>query len=228
MAKRKANTRNSLKQKRQTERARAVRMKQIRVIGIVVIVLLTFGGIVAWRNVGRVPVDEVVAATLPNLEGPADAPVKIVEFGDFGCPSCRAWHSAGIKTQLQAAYGDQISFEFRHFPVITAQSPKAAEAGQCAAEQGAFWQYHDYIYEQTPQNALSVSQLKSYAAAIGLNQESFDSCLDSGKYRDYVARDQRAAVDAGARGTPSFFVNGQAAFPSYEGMTGAIEQALAN
>ena len=119
-------------------------------------------------------------------------------------------------------------FEFRHFPVITAQSPKAAEAGQCAAEQGAFWQYHDYIYEQTTEGTLRVSELKSYATAIGLDQTSFDSCLDSGKYRDYLARDQRAAVEAGSRGTPSFYVNGEAAFPSYEGMAGVIEGILAN
>lgn len=85
-----------------------------------------------------------------------------------------------------------------------------------------------FFYEQTPQNALSVSQLKSYAGAIGLNQKVFDSCLDSGKYRDYVTHDQRAAVAAGARGTLGFFVNGQAAFPSYDGMAGAIEQVLVN
>lgn len=218
----------SKKQQRREEQARAARMKQIRAIGLVVIALAILGGVFYWRNAGRVPVEEVAAATPPNLDGPENAPVKIVEFGDFGCPACRSWHNAGVKAQLQAAFGDQISFEFRHFPVITAQSPKAAEAAQCAAEQGAFWQFHDYIYEQTPPNALSSSQLKAYASAIGLDQARFDSCLDSGKYQDYVIRDQQAAVDAGARGTPSFFINGQAAFPSYEGMAGAIEQALAN
>lgn len=229
MAKPKTNKqRVSRKLQRRDEQAKVARMKQVRTIGFVAIIVIVLGGIVAWRNAGRVPVEEVVAATPPNLDGPADAPVQIVEFGDFGCPACRAWHNAGIKQQLKAAYGDQISFEFRHFPVITAQSPQAAEAAQCAAEQGAFWQYHDYIYEQTPQSALSSSELKEYAAAIGLNQDGFASCLDSGKYQDYVLRDQRAAVAAGARGTPSFYINGEAAFPSYEGMAGVIETILAN
>lgn len=229
MAKQKTNQqRVSRKQQRLVEQTKVARLKQVRTIGFVVIVLIVFGGIIAWRNARRVPVEEVVAATPPNLDGPADALVQIVEYGDFGCHSCRAWHNAGIKEQLQAAYGEQVSFEFRHFPVITAQSPKAAEAGQCAAEQGAFWQYHDYIYEQTPQGALRVSELKSYATAIGLDQASFDSCLDSGKYRDYVARDQRAAVEAGARGTPSFYLNGEPVFPSYEGLAGVIEGILAN
>ncbi|MCP4429203.1 MAG: thioredoxin domain-containing protein [Chloroflexi bacterium] len=229
MAKQKTNKqRISRKQQRLEAQAKTARMKQARIIGFIALALVIFGGIIAWRNTGRVPVEEVVAATPPNLDGPADAPVQVVEYGDFGCHSCRAWHNAGIKKQLQAVYGDQVSFEFRHFPVITAQSPKAAEAGQCAAEQGAFWQYHDYIYEQTPQNALGSSQLKEYASAIGLNQASFDSCLDSGKYQDYVGQDRRAAVEAGARGTPSFYVNGEAVFPSFEGMSEAIAAILAN
>ncbi len=220
--------RNSRKRQRLAEQAKTARMKQMRTIGVVALILVILGGIIAWRNMGRVPVEEVAAAAPPNLDGRADAPVQIVEYGDFGCHACRAWHNAGVKTQLQTAYGDQISFEFRHFPVITPNSPKAAEAAQCAAEQGAFWQFHDYIYENTPEGALRVTALKSYAAAIELDQTSFDSCLDSGKYRDYVARDQRAAVQAGARGTPSFYINGQAAHPSYEGMAGAIEAILAN
>ncbi|MFQ5419560.1 MAG: DsbA family protein, partial [Anaerolineae bacterium] len=166
--------------------------------------------------------------TEPNLLGPADAPVRIVEYGDFGCPSCRAWHNSGIREQLVAAYGDQIAFEFRHFPVITAQSPKAAEAGQCAAEQGAFWAYHDYIYEATPQGALGTRDLKDYAAAIGLDQPSFDTCLDSGKYRSFVAQQAQLARQDGARGTPSFFINGAPASFSFQGMSAAIEQIIAN
>ena len=216
----------SLKQKRQEERARAARLQRLRFIGLAIIILGGLGGLIAWRNAGRVPVEEIAAVTPPNLDGPADAPVRIVEFGDFGCPSCRAWHNAGIKEQLQADFGDQISFEFRHFPVITRQSPKAAEAGQCAAEQGAFWEYHDYIYEQAPQGRLGISDLKSYAAAIGLDQAAFVSCLDSGKYESYVLRDQQAAINAGARGTPTFFINGQQVSFSYQGLSTAIQQAL--
>jgi len=183
---------------------------------------------VAWRNAGAVPAAELAAATEPNLFGPETAPVRIVEYGDFGCPSCRAWHNAGIREQLIATYGDQIAFEFRHFPVITAQSPKAAEAGQCAAEQGAFWAYHDFIYEATPPEALAVRDLKEYAAAIGLEQASFDSCLDSGKYRGYVTQSAQLARQDGARGTPSFFVNGEPASFSYQGMAAMIDQVLAN
>ncbi len=118
--------------------------------------------------------------------GLVDAPVRIVEFGDFGCPACRAWHNSGIRNALIEEYGEDISFTYRHFPVITTQSPRAAEAGQCASEQGKFCDYHDYIYESTPLAALSPDQLKSYADAVGLDKQQFDECLDLGKFAGYV------------------------------------------
>lgn len=125
-----------------------------------------------------------------------------------------------------ARFGDQISFEYRHFPVISGQSPKAAEAGQCAAEQGAFWEYHDYIYEQAPPNALGIADLELYATAIGLDNGRFSDCLDSDKYRDFVNRDWRAALDVGARGTPSFYIDGRQVAPGFEAMAATIEQLL--
>ena len=115
---------------------------------------------------------------------------------------------------------------FRHFPVITAQSPQAAQAGQCAAEQGQFWAYHDYIYESTPQNALGLGQLKSYAGAIGLDQAQFDACLDGGQHSQYVAADRQSARLAGAQGTPSFYINGRAAPFDYDGMAAMIRNLL--
>ena len=167
---------------------------------------------------------EIAAA---NGLGPADAPVTVVEFGDFGWPSCRAWHNSGVKDRLRAEFGEQIRFTFRHLPVITAQSPQAAEAAQCAAEQDAFWQYHDYLDEQAAPGQLAPAQLKEYAAALGLERQAFDSCLDSGRYEAYVQRDMQAALQMGARGTPSFFVNGRPAnLFSYESAVAAIRQHL--
>ena len=218
--------RMSRRQQRLEEQARAARMRQLQIVGGVMIVVLAIAAIAFWRSAGVVSVEEIIAATQPNLQGSADAPVRIVEFGDFGCHSCRAWHNAGIKEQLQADFGEQVAFEFRHFPVITAQSPKAAEAGQCAAEQDAFWDYHDYIYESTPQGALAVADLKTYATAVGLEQDAFDACLDSGKYRDFVLEEQRAAQAFGARGTPSFFINEQPVSFSYQGLVAAIQATL--
>jgi protein-disulfide isomerase len=220
--------RKSKQQIRQEAKAQQTRQKQLRVGGLVLLALVVIVAVIFSQRGKAAEADALVAVTEPNILGPADAPVKIVEFSDFGCPSCRAWHNAGIWKQLEADFGEQISFEFRHFPVITTQSPKAAEAGQCAAEQGKFWLYHDYVYEETPEAALSIPQLKSYATAVNLDQAAFDSCLDSDKYESYVRRDWQAALDIGARGTPTFLINGQQASPTYQSMNATISNILNN
>ncbi|MCP4415886.1 MAG: thioredoxin domain-containing protein [Chloroflexi bacterium] len=223
-----AQKRKSKRQMRQEAKVKQARQKRLRIGGVVFLALVIIVAIIFLQRGNTAEADALVAETEPNILGITDTPVKIVEFSDFGCPSCRAWHNSGMLEQLQADFGDQISFEFRHFPVITAQSPKAAEAAQCAAAQGAFWQYHDYVYEETPQAALSVNQLKSYATAVGLDQASFDNCLDSDKYESYVRRDWQAALDVGARGTPTFLINGQQASPTYQSMTATINNILNN
>ena len=161
-------------------------------------------------------------------DGSPNAPVQIVEFGDFGCHSCRAWHNAHIKTLLKSQFGDQIAFQFRHFPVITDQSPMAAAAGQCALEQNTqgFWAYHDYIYEVTAQGALSKRDLKRYAADVDLDTVAFDQCLDSGRYTNYVRQELQDARDMGARGTPTFLINGQQVNFSADAMSAAISAIL--
>ena len=218
--------RTNSKQKRLEAQNQEKRLKWIRILGIIGIVIIASVALFFWRNTGHVPANEAAALATPNRIGPENAPVQIVEFGDFGCPSCRAWHNAGIQEQILADFGDQISFQFRHFPVITAQSPQAAEAAQCAAEQDAFWQFHDHIYEQTREGALSRGDLQSYAAALDLDQTAFNNCLESGRFRGQVQQDQRAAQDAGARGTPTFLINGQQAFPSYQSMSATIQDIL--
>ncbi|MCI0575770.1 MAG: DsbA family protein [Chloroflexi bacterium] len=221
-----ASSKRQRQQQREAQR-RATRLRRIGVAGVAILVLVLLGASTIYRSGTSSQSDNFIEAANANVDGPPDAPIRIVEYGDFGCPSCRAWHNSGIKEQLKAEFGDQISFTFRHFPVITAQSPKAAEAAQCAAEQNAFWLYHDYLYEQAPPGALGISELKSYAAAIGLDTAVFDSCLDSDNYQDYVARDLQAAWGAGAAGTPTFFINDRRVdFFSYEAMAGTIRQIL--
>ena len=142
----------------------------------------------------------------PSL-GPADAPVTLIEYGDFGCTTCRGWYNAGVLDKLRATYGDKLRFVWRDFPIITAQSPKAAEAGQCAFDQGKFWQYHDLLYQRAP--ALSVSDLKSYAAELGLDTERFNRCLDSGEKTSVIDADVAEGRNKGVTGAPAFFINGQ-------------------
>ena len=171
--------------------------------------------------------DEARLASNPTI-GSDSAKVVITEYGDFGCTSCRAWHNAGIMEQVRAAYGDDVQFVWKDFPVITTQSPKAAEAGQCAFDQGKFWEFHDYIYENT--YALSVDDLKSYAAQLGLDTEKFNQCLDSGQTQAKVNQSlNEAQREYAFPGTPSFLVNGKKLVgpPSFETLKSMIDSILA-
>ena len=97
---------------------------------------------------------------------------------------------------------------FRDYPLgFHDRAQPAAEAAQCANEQGKFWEYHDKLFEN--QQALQDSNLKQYAVDLGLNAESFGECLDSGRFSDDVTQDMREGTSVGVRGTPAFFVNGR-------------------
>ena len=142
----------------------------------------------------------------PNPQiGPKDAPVTIVEFGDYGCSSCLIWAGAGMRQQLLDKYGDKIRFVWADFPVITAESPKAAEAGRCAYDQGRFWEYQDYLYNNY--QGIQVPYLKFYAGRVGLNQAVFDQCLDSGVKEAEVNLDFQDAMIRLFNGTPTFLIN---------------------
>ena len=164
-------------------------------------------------NPPAAPATAVAVATNPApMEaapalGPTTALVTITEYADFGCPACWAWYKSGILEQLRAKYGDQIRFVWRDFPVITLLSPKAAEAGQCAHEQGKFWEFHDTVYEHD--GAIAADDLKAYAAQIGLNMDQFNECVTSRRYRDRVNAEQQESFDRGLNGTPAFFINDQ-------------------
>ena len=151
--------------------------------------------------------------------------MEIVEYADFGCPACRAWHNSGIREQVLATYGDQVRFVWRDFPVITPQSPKAAEAGHCAGRQDKFWEYHDLVYESGA--GLSVSLLKQYADQLELDRTAFDQCLDQGLMARKVQANDQQARALGLRGTPGFTLNGRPlpAPPSYDQLAGLIAEA---
>jgi protein-disulfide isomerase len=190
-----------IRERRQKER----RQRWLRT-AVGLLALFALAAFVFWPRSQAEPLSPARLADDPSL-GPANAPVTIVEYGDFGCPSCRAWHNAGILDQIRARYGDQVRFVWRDFPVITPQSPKAAEAAQCAYDQGKFWQYHDLLFARAP--ALALADLKTYAADIGLDAAQFNQCLNSGKHRATVRRDWQDAEAHGFLGTPSFLINNQ-------------------
>jgi protein-disulfide isomerase len=154
------------------------------------------------QNVQRydVPVDDDPAL------GPANAPITIIEFSDYECPYCRRWHTE-VFNQLRQEYGDKIRFVYRDFPLssIHPDAEPAAEAANCANEQGAFWQYHDLLFSGA---GLSKEIYMQYAVQLGLDVQSFQTCIDSGRYSQEVQADYQYASQLGVRSTPTFFING--------------------
>lgn len=159
------------------------------------------------------------------VKGPDEAPVTIIEFSDFQCPYCRRVQPT--LNRLMHEYEGKVRLVFRDFPLrnIHPQAQKAAEAAQCAAEQGQFWPYHDKLFAVT---SLQIADLKQYAQELGLDRQQFEACLDTGKYADEVEQDLQDGTRAGVNATPSFFVNGRpvsGAVP-YDQFKEVIEAAL--
>ena len=109
---------------------------------------------------------------------------------------------------MLSTYGDRIRFVYRHYPLANhPRARPAAEAAQCAHEQGKFWEYHDRLFGN--QAALGDADLKQHAASLGLDVAQFNACYDSQKYKADVDTDIRAGDEAGVSGTPAFYINGR-------------------
>jgi protein-disulfide isomerase len=148
--------------------------------------------------------------------GPDDAKVVVVEFSDYQCPFCTRFALQTFKPLLQQ-YGDQIRWVYRDFPIegLHPQAQKAHEAANCVREQNEakYWEIHDMLYERRDawnNNPDHVNIFKGWIPELDLDQAAFDQCLDSGKYAAEVQADQRDGASYGVRGTPTFFINGQA------------------
>lgn len=137
--------------------------------------------------------------------GPQNTAVTVIEFSDYQCPYCGRAETA-IK-QIISNYGNSVKFVYRDFPLSFHQfAQKAAEASECADEQGKFWQYHDKLFDN--QQALDTPDLKQYAKDIGLDSIKFNECLDNSRMAPEVRKDIEDGQMYGVTGTPTFFING--------------------
>ena len=154
-----------------------------------------------------------VSADRDHIQGPASAPVTLVEYGDYQCPFCGAAYP--IIKDVQARMGDGLRFVFRNFPISTSHpnAELAAEAAEAAAVQGKFWEMHDLLYEN--QDRLGGDDLHAYAGRLGLDLETFDRELAGHAYAARVREDFMSGVRSGVNGTPTFYVNGS----RYDGST---------
>jgi protein-disulfide isomerase len=138
--------------------------------------------------------------------GPDNAPITIIEFSDYECPYCKRWHDDSFERLIET-FPDEVRFVYRDFPLtnIHPNAAPAAEAANCAHEQGRFWDFHRKLFSTT---LLNHQVYLSYAEELGLDQAAFEECVSSRRYQDEVIADLEWAINLGISSTPTFFING--------------------
>jgi protein-disulfide isomerase len=168
-----------------------------------------------------------VAVEGAPFRGLVTAPVTIVEFSDFHCQYCKQVQTS--LAQLLSRYSDKVKLVYRNFPIDSLHpgARKAAEAAQCAKDEGKFWAYHDKLYASGPD--ASPEKLKALAEEVGLDLSAFEACLSSGKYQAVVEKDIEEITRLGVTGTPAFFINGRLLSGTHplERFVRAVEEELA-
>jgi protein-disulfide isomerase len=153
-----------------------------------------------------------------HIQGPPDAPIKLLEYGDYQCPYCGQAYP--VVKEIQKYLGERLCFAFRNFPLANMHpyAEHAAEAAEAAGAEGRFWEMHDLLFEN--QQALEDEDLASYAETLGLDAQRFMKAVTSGANATRIREDFRSGARNGVNGTPTFFINGV----RYEG---AVEDLLA-
>ena len=141
-----------------------------------------------------------------HIQGPIDAPLAMVEYGDYQCPYCGEAHP--IVRAIQKHLGNRLCFAFRNFPLTNMHphAEHAAEAAEAAGAQGHFWQMHDLLFEN--QDALDDESLAQYASSLGLDTQRLIDEVVNGAHAARLKEDLRTGALGGVNGTPSFFING--------------------
>jgi protein-disulfide isomerase len=180
------------------------------------------------REISSIPPNSLTLpiANRDHIRGPIDAPVVLVEYGDYECPYCGATYP--IIKAIQERLSDRLCFAFRNFPLVNSHphAQHAAEAAEAAGAQGKFWEMHDMLFEN--QEALDDEDIVQYATTLGLDANRVISEVLSGTHTARVREDFRSGARGGVNGTPTLFINGV----RYEGapdslLAALIERALA-
>jgi protein-disulfide isomerase len=142
-----------------------------------------------------------------HAQGPANAVIELVEFGDYQCPHCGAAYP--VVKRIQEKMKKDLRFVFRNFPLVEShpQAFAAALASEAAARQNAFWEMHDMLFEH--QDRLDPSSLVQYAKHLRLDTAQFVKDLEDKQFSDKVEADFESGIRSGVNGTPTFFINGQ-------------------
>jgi protein-disulfide isomerase len=169
-----------------------------------------------------VKLDPPVDPERDHIRGRVDAPLTLVEYGDFECPFCG--RATGVLRELRERFGDDGRYVFRHLPLtdVHPRAQLAAEAAEAAGAQGRFWEMHDLLFEH--QDELAPEDLMGYAGDLGLDVEQFVRDLRTGRHAARVREDVVSAEASGARGTPTFFVGNMRHIGPYD--AGTLARAL--
>jgi protein-disulfide isomerase len=138
--------------------------------------------------------------------GPADAPVQIVEFGDFRCGFCKRFHDE-TRAAILERYTGRVRLIFRDYPILGQSSIDSANAAECADDQGKFWEYQDLLYAN--QASLVRDTFIAHAQTLGMDVAAFTTCYDEQRHQAEILADYRAGEALGVGGTPTFFINGR-------------------
>jgi protein-disulfide isomerase len=159
-----------------------------------------------------------------HAQGPENAMLTLVEYGDYQCPYCGAAYP--VVKEVQKALGKKLRFVFRNFPLTQAHpyALVAAEAAEAAALQGKFWEMHDIIYEN--QEMLEPRALLVWARELGLDIEKFENAIRKGEVTKRIKEDRMSGIASGVNGTPCFFINGNRydGAADYESLLDALEE----
>jgi len=207
----------------QVKRQQRARQQVVIVIGVVVLVAVAFIGFSLYQNTR--PIGEITPVAKEDFPfpdgkalGKADAPVTVQIFSDFQCPYC-GLYAREYERQLVDEYvaTGQVRLEYRHYIVVDgntggSESRMAAEASECANEQGEFWNYHNFVFgnqDGEGKGAFSERRLKAFAQILGLDTDAFNTCYDTRRYAQNVLTDERLGRSLGINSTPTMFVAGK-------------------
>jgi protein-disulfide isomerase len=212
----------SKREEMRKRRQQQSRQRQLIVAGVVAVIAVGVAGWLIYQNTRPIgSFTTVPSQTWPQADGkalgPKGAKVVVQEFADFQCPICGEFFRS-VEPQLIKDYatGGKIRYEFHDYVVIDAnaggsESRHAAEASECANEQGRFWDFHKMLYTNQQgegSGAFADRRLKAFAGALGLDSQKFDACFDAHRYGSAVDADQSLGSQMGVSGTPTVFVNG--------------------
>ncbi len=228
-------------QRRLEEQQRARRRLMMLAGGVVALIAVVIGGLYfvtrdddeSFRAV-KAP-GAAIDASIPrdgNVLGDPNAPLTVIEYGDYQCPGCQQFAIGGSQTQLINDFvkTGKVKLEFKDFAFIGQESKDAAAAAGCAADQNKFWEFHDALYvNQLGENtgSFTKARLKEIAKTAGLDTGAFNSCIDKGTHVDAVTASAQEARSLGVTSTPSLVINGTVyRFTGYDDLAKTINEAL--